>query len=232
MQAQSSWRRLRLGIKRGIDVVVAGGLLVALSPLYFAVYLLVRTKMGRPAIFTQQRPGLFGQPFTVRKFRTMSTITHDNNGNLLLDGERTPPFGHFLRKSSLDELPQLLSVFQGDMSLIGPRPMLMQYLPKYTPEQNRRHDMRPGITGWAQVNGRNTTKFSERFRMDVWYVDNWCLRLDALIMLKTIKRLVQGAGVVTGQAVEEFDDLGFLSPQKLREPKSAGLPDTRVNGDG
>lgn len=211
------WKRFRLGIKRVIDVVVSGGLLVLLSPVYLVIYLLVHVKLGRPAIFTQQRPGLHGEPFMVRKFRTMITETTDAEGRPLNDAERTPPLGLVLRKTSLDELPQLVSVLKGDMSLIGPRPLLMEYLPKYTQEQMRRHDVRPGITGWAQVNGRNNTKFSERFKMDVWYVDNWSLKLDLIILLKTIKRVIGGSGVVTGQSVEEFDDLGFLSSQHPSE---------------
>lgn len=205
------WRRLRLGIKRAIDVIMAGGLLILLAPVYLIVFILVHLRMGRPAIFTQQRPGLHGNPFMVRKFRTMMNQTHDAEGNRLGDAERTPKLGHFLRKTSLDELPQLVSVVKGDMSLVGPRPLLMEYLPKYTPEQMRRHAMRPGITGWAQVNGRNNTRFSERFKMDVWYVDNWSLKLDLIIVMKTIKRVLGGSGVVTGQSVEEFDDLGFLT---------------------
>lgn len=204
------WKRFRLGIKRLADIVISGGLLIALSPVYLAVYVLVRLKMGRPAIFTQVRPGLNGQPFSVRKFRTMITATTDADGRLLGDSERTPALGQMLRKTSLDELPQLVSVLRGDMSLIGPRPLLMEYLPKYTPEQARRHDMRPGITGWAQVNGRNYTRFSERFRLDVWYVDNWSLLLDARILFKTVLNVARGSGVVTGQSVEDFDDVGFL----------------------
>ncbi len=204
------WKRFRLGIKRLIDIVIAGVLLVGLSPVYLAVYLLVWARMGRPVIFTQERPGLHGKPFLVRKFRTMTTATTDANGRPLGDAERTPPLGQTLRKTSLDELPQLVSVLRGDMSLVGPRPLLMEYLPKYTPEQARRHDMRPGITGWAQVNGRNYTRFSERFRLDVWYVDNWSLMLDARILWKTVINVVRGSGVVTGQSVEDFDDVGFL----------------------
>lgn len=210
----SSWKRIRLKVKRAIDIVIAGGLLLVLSPVYLAVYVLVRIKMGSPAIFTQQRPGLHGQPFMVRKFRTMTAATTDLEGRPLGDAERTPQLGITLRKTSLDELPQLVSVLRGDMSLIGPRPLLMEYLPKYTAEQKRRHDMRPGITGWAQVNGRNNTRFSERFKLDVWYVDHWSLKLDAIILLKTIKRVIGGSGVVTGQKVEDFDDLGFLTRDK------------------
>lgn len=206
----SAWRRFRLGIKRAIDIVIAGGLLFICSPVYLAVYLLILLRMGRPVMFRQERPGLHGQVFTVQKFRTMITQTH-KDGRKLTDAERVSRLGRFLRKSSLDELPQLLNVLRGDMSLVGPRPLLVSYLEKYTPEQMRRHEVRPGITGWAQVNGRNNTRFSERFVMDVWYVDNWSLTLDFLIILKTIKRVVRGSGVVTGQAYGEFDDLGFLA---------------------
>lgn len=217
------WKRFRLSIKRAIDVLVAGGALLILSPVYLVIYVLVNIKMGRPAIFTQQRPGLHGDPFMVRKFRTMINATHDEEGNRLGDAQRTPKLGHFLRKTSLDELPQLVSVLRGDMSLIGPRPLLMSYLPQYTPEQMRRHEMRPGITGWAQVNGRNNTKFSERFKLDVWYVDNWSLTLDAKILLTTIKRVIRGSGVVTGQSAEDFDDLGFLKPKPTPQSDSREL---------
>lgn len=136
------------------------------------------------------------------------------DGRRLGDEERVGRLRGLLGKTSLDELPQLWNVLRGDVSLIGPTPLLVEYLPQNTPEQMRRHDMRSGITGWAQVNGRNTTKFSERFMMDVWYVDNWCLQLDLIIILKTIKRVIRGSGVVTGQSVEGFDDPGFLSPGK------------------
>lgn len=219
---QNPWRRFRLGIKRGLDIVISVAALIVLSPVYVATYLLVLLKMGSPAIFTQMRPGLHGEPFMVRKFRTMVVATTDESGNLLGDAERTPKLGHILRKTSLDELPQLISVLRGDMSLIGPRPLLMEYLDQYTPEQARRHDMRPGITGWAQVNGRNTTRFSERFVMDVWYVDNWSLLLDFKIILKTIKRVAGGSGVVTGQTYGEFDDLGFLKHRTTQAIRGAG----------
>lgn len=204
------WKRFRLGIKRAIDVLVAGGLLIILSPVYIAVYLAIKIRLGEPVIFKQERPGHHGKIFTVQKFRTMM-LRSEVDGRRLRDEERIGRMGRLLRKTSLDELPQLINVLKGEMSLVGPRPLLVEYLPKYTPEQMRRHDMPPGITGWAQVNGRNTTKFSERFKMDVWYVDNWSLKLDLIIVLKTIKRVFGGSGVVTGQSVEEFDDLGFLS---------------------
>jgi lipopolysaccharide/colanic/teichoic acid biosynthesis glycosyltransferase len=137
-------------------------------------------------------------------------VSDSVDGRRLTDAERIGRLGTFLRKTSLDELPQLLNVLRGDMSLVGPRPLLIEYLDKYTSEQARRHEMRPGITGWAQVNGRNYTKFSERFRLDVWYVDNWSLMLDARILWRTVLNVVRGSGVVTGQSVEDFDDVGFL----------------------
>lgn len=210
------WRRLRLGIKRAIDIVVAGGLLIVLSPVYLAVYVAILVRLGTPVIFQQKRPGLHGEIFTVQKFRTMM-IRSEVDGRKLTDEERIGRLGRLLRKTSLDELPQLWNVLRGDMTLVGPRPLLVEYLPQYTAEQMRRHDMRPGITGWAQVNGRNNTRFSERFKMDVWYVDNWSLTLDAVIVLKTIKRVARGSGVVTGQSVEDFDDLGFLKPKPERD---------------
>lgn len=214
---QHPWRCLRLGIKRVIDIVVAGGLLFVLFPAYVAIYLIVRFKMGQPAIFTQVRPGLDGRLFIVHKFRTMMVATTDVEGHLLGDAERTPKLGHFLRKTSLDELPQLISVLRGDMSLIGPRPLLMEYLDQYSPEQARRHQMRPGITGWAQVNGRNHTRFSERFRLDVWYIDHWSLTLDAKILWRTVRYVTHGSGVITGQNVMTVDDVGFNKPQGKTE---------------
>jgi lipopolysaccharide/colanic/teichoic acid biosynthesis glycosyltransferase len=204
------WKRFRLGIKRVIDIVISAALLVMLSPVYVTVYLLIRLRLGNPVLFQQERPGLHGEIFTVQKFRTMMK-RETEDGRRLTDSERIGRLGKFLRKTSLDELPQLINVLRGDMSLVGPRPLLIEYLPKYTPEQARRHDMRPGITGWAQVNGRNYTKFSERFRLDVWYVDNWSLTLDARILWMTIVNVVRGSGVVTGQSVEDFDDVGFLT---------------------
>jgi lipopolysaccharide/colanic/teichoic acid biosynthesis glycosyltransferase len=203
------WKRFRLGIKRLVDILISAALLVVLSPVYVMVYLLIRLRLGTPVLFQQQRPGLNGEIFTVQKFRTMM-VSDCVDGRRLTDAERIGRLGTFLRKTSLDELPQLLNVLRGDMSLVGPRPLLIEYLDKYTSEQARRHEMRPGITGWAQVNGRNYTKFSERFRLDVWYVDNWSLMLDARILWRTVLNVVRGSGVVTGQSVEDFDDVGFL----------------------
>jgi len=161
-------------------------------------------------LFRQQRPGLGGRPFAIYKFRTM-TDARDQQGQLLPDAERLTPFGRFLRSTSLDELPELWNVLQGDMSLVGPRPLLMQYLSRYTPEQARRHEVRPGITGWAQVNGRQTILFSKRLELDIWYVDHVSLSLDLKIILLTIPRAIASHGVVLGQEVTEVDDLGLSS---------------------
>ena len=178
-------------IKRGIDVVGAAIGLLICSPLLAAVALAVRVKLGRPVFYKQIRPGLNGKPFTLIKFRTMREA-YDGQGYLLPDAERLTSFGRFLRSTSLDELPELWNVLSGELSLVGPRPLLVQYLVRYTPEQARRHEMKPGITGWAQINGRNAISWERKFEHDVWYVDNWSLRLDVMIigltMVKVLKR--------------------------------------------
>jgi lipopolysaccharide/colanic/teichoic acid biosynthesis glycosyltransferase len=178
---------------------------VLLLPVSAVVALLVRVKLGRPVLFRQRRPGLQGRPFAMIKFRSM-TDRRDATGKLLPDADRLPPFGRFLRSTSLDELPELVNVIKGDMSLVGPRPLLMQYLDRYTPEQRRRHDVRPGITGWAQVNGRNAIGWEEKFAYDVWYVDHLSLRLDMKIIFMTLHKLVKRDGISqAGQATaEEF----------------------------
>ncbi len=193
-------------IKRLFDFTVAALALLLLSPLLGLLALLVRLKLGSPVLFRQQRPGLHGKPFTLSKFRTM-TDKRDAQGNLLPDAERLTKFGKFLRASSLDELPELWNVLKGEMSLVGPRPLLMQYLPLYTPEQARRHVVRPGITGWAQVNGRNALTWEEKFALDVWYVDNLSFWLDVKILwltvVKTLKREgISQAGQATMRAFE------------------------------
>ncbi len=180
--------------KRAFDVSVASVLLVLLSPVIAVVALLVRVGMGRPVLFRQQRPGRDGRPFSVLKFRTMID-QRDANGDLLPDEARLTAVGRFLRRTSLDELPELVNVLRGDMSLVGPRPLLMDYLPRYTPEQMRRHDVRPGITGWAQVNGRNALTWDEKFALDVWYVDHHTLRLDIDILKRTVGEVLGGRGV-------------------------------------
>ena len=174
---------------------VFGILLVALltAPALLLV-LLVRVKLGPPVFFTQTRPGLHGQPFQMIKFRTMTNARADN-GTLLPDCERLTCFGCFLRSTSLDELPELLNVLKGEMSLVGPRPLLMDYLPLYSPEQSRRHEVKPGITGWAQVNGRNAISWEEKFQLDVWYVDHQSFWLDMKILFLTVKRVFQRSGI-------------------------------------
>ena len=180
--------------KRLFDVLVAGAALVALSPLILATAIAVRLAMGSPVLFRQVRPGLGGRPFKLVKFRTMLNAV-DASGKPLSDAERLTRFGRFLRASSLDELPQPWNVLPGDMSLVGPRPLLMQYLPLYSAEQARRHEVRPGLTGWSQVNGRNALGWDEKFDLDVWYVDNRSFALDLKIVLKTALQLLRPRGV-------------------------------------
>jgi lipopolysaccharide/colanic/teichoic acid biosynthesis glycosyltransferase len=208
-RAGSLARRLGLAAKRAIDVAGAATALVALSPVLGAASVAVAATMGRPVFFRHTRPGLHGRPFTMFKLRTMRAPRPGEAVYFRTDEERLTPLGRFLRKSSIDELPELWNVLRGDMSLVGPRPLLMEYLPRYTPEQMRRHELRPGITGWAQVNGRQTIKFSERLGHDVWYVDHWSLGLDLRILAMTVGRVVQSEGVIPGQSVDEVDDLGL-----------------------
>ena len=181
-------------IKRLMDILGSGAGLVLLSPLLLIVAILVRVKLGSPVFFRQQRPGLHGKPFTLVKFRTM-TDERDEKGNLLPDEVRLTRFGQFLRSTSIDELPELWNVFVGDMSLVGPRPLLMQYLDRYTPEQARRHEVKPGITGWAQVNGRNALSWEEKFKLDVWYVDHFSFWLDVRILFATFLKVLRREGI-------------------------------------
>ncbi len=192
-------------IKRAFDLVASLLALILLSPLLGLIVLTVRLTMGSSALFRQVRPGLRGEPFTIYKFRTM-TNARDAQGNLLPDAERLTPFGRFLRSASLDELPEFLNVLKGDMSLVGPRPLLMQYLDRYTPEQMSRHEVKPGITGWAQVNGRNALTWEQKFALDVWYVDNRSLWLDVKIIALTAWKILKREGISQpGQAtMEEF----------------------------
>ena len=176
------------------DRVMAAVLLLLFSPILIVVAIVVRIRMGSPIVFTQLRPGQHGTIFKVYKFRTM-TSDCDAEGNLLSDEERLIPLGQFLRKASLDEFPQLFNVLRGDMSFVGPRPLLVRYLERYSPEQARRHDVRPGITGWAQINGRNALTWDEKFRLDLWYVDNWSLWLDLKILLLTVKKVIKQEGI-------------------------------------
>jgi lipopolysaccharide/colanic/teichoic acid biosynthesis glycosyltransferase len=199
--------------KRLFDLLVAGLALFLLGPLIALVALLVRLRLGSPVIFRQERPGLNGQIFTIRKFRTM-TDACDAEGNLLPDEQRLTAFGRWLRSSSLDELPELWNVLTGEMSLVGPRPLHTAYLAIYTPEQARRHEVRPGITGWAQVNGRNGQTWEQRFQYDVWYVDNCSFWLDLAIIWRTISVVLTGAGV----SAEGHATMPPLTAQAPKQP--------------
>ena len=181
-------------LKRTFDVVAASLGLIILSPVMAFLAWKIRKKLGSPVLFKQIRPGLNGKPFEMVKFRTMRDAK-DDEGRPLPDSERMTSFGSFLRSSSLDELPELWNVLKGEMSLVGPRPLLMEYLPLYTPEQYRRHDVRPGITGWAQINGRNSLSWEDKFKLDTWYVENRTLRLDIKIILMTLKKVLIREGI-------------------------------------
>lgn len=196
--------------KRTIDILASGGALIILSvPMAVVTIWLHFANKGAGAFFLQERPGKNGKIFKVVKFKTM-TDDRDANGKLLPDAVRLTKVGRFVRSTSIDELPQLWNVFKGDMSLIGPRPLLVQYLPLYSPEQARRHEVRPGITGWAQVNGRNFLPFSKRFEMDVWYVDNCSFLLDVKIVLFSIKNVLLRKDISIGNHISrDADDLGF-----------------------
>lgn len=175
-------------LKRLFDIIFASVGLIVFSPIYLLLYILIRKNLGHPVLFKQQRPGLHGEPFYLYKYRSMKEAFGDN-GEPLPDEQRLTNFGKKLRSSSLDELPSLLNVLKGEMSLVGPRPLLMRYLDRYNDEQKRRHNVRPGVTGWAQVNGRNAISWEEKFKLDVWYVDNRSLFLDIKIILMTIKKV-------------------------------------------
>lgn len=192
-------------LKRLLDFVVALLALVLLSPLLFLLAVWIRLTMGSPVLFRQTRPGLHGRPFAMYKFRTMADA-RDPEGNLLPDEQRLTRFGRFLRSTSLDELPELINVLKGEMSLVGPRPLLMKYLDRYTPEQFRRHEVRPGITGWAQINGRNAIPWEEKFKLDIWYVDHQSLWLDLKILLLTLLKVFRREGIGHGlqETMPEF----------------------------
>ena len=180
----------RVSLKRLLDVCIAAIALVVLAPVMLVTALVVRVSLGSPIFFRQQRPGLRGVPFTILKFRTMRHMAGAQS-----DEARLAPIGRLLRSLSLDELPELLNVITGDMSLVGPRPLLVQYLDRYTPEQMRRHDVRPGITGWTQVNGRNALTWEQKFALDVWYVDHRSMRLDLRILWMTVRSVLRGEGI-------------------------------------
>ena len=181
-------------VKRLLDIIIAAAALVLLSPVLLLLAWQIRRKLGTPVLFRQVRPGRGGIPFVMYKFRTMRDAA-DENGRPLPDVERLTPFGRKLRAASLDELPELWNVLKGNMSLVGPRPLLMEYLPLYNAEQRRRHLVRPGITGWAQVNGRNAISWPEKFRLDVWYVENRSLLLDIKILFLTVKKVLDRSGI-------------------------------------
>ena len=197
---------IRSLIKRCIDLVLSTGAVVLLSPILVAVASIVRLQMGAPVLYSHIRPGRGGLPFKIFKFRTM-TDARNADRNLLPDADRLTPLGRFLRATSLDELPELINIIKGDMSIVGPRPLLMQYLDCYSPEQARRHEVRPGLTGWAQVNGRNAISWEEKFKLDVWYVDNQSFGLDLKIIVLTVLKVIKREGIAAdGEAtMHEFN---------------------------
>lgn len=181
-------------LKRAFDLVVAGLALILLALPILLLHLLVRWRLGSPALFIQERPGLHGKIFRIYKFRTM-TGARDGQGRLLPDAQRLVPFGQFLRSTSLDELPGLLNVIRGEMSLVGPRPLLVEYLGRYSPEQARRHEVKPGVTGWTQVNGRNALTWEDKFNLDIWYVDHQSFLLDLKILWMTLVKVLRRDGI-------------------------------------
>ncbi|MCX7817487.1 MAG: sugar transferase [Syntrophales bacterium] len=181
-------------LKRTFDLFFAILLFIFLSPAILSIALMVYLFMGKPVLFKQLRPGKHGKAFFLYKFRTMTDV-RDEKGNLLPDSLRLTPLGKFLRKTSLDELPQLINVIKGELSFVGPRPLLMEYLPRYSPEQARRHEVKPGITGWAQIHGRNAITWEEKFKLDVWYVDNWSFWLDLKILWQTVIEVARQRGI-------------------------------------
>lgn len=193
-----------------LDKTLSILLIMLLSPIIVTLVVLIRIKLGNPVLFSQIRPGLKGKPFKINKFRTMKN-TVDNNGDLLPDTQRITRFGSFLRSSSLDELPELWNVLKGEMSLVGPRPLLMEYLPLYNDEQMYRHNMLPGITGWAQVNGRNSLSWEEKFKLDLWYINNQSLWLDCKILLMTLKKVLTRDGITAE---------GHVTAEKFKGNKS------------
>jgi len=203
--------------KRLFDLTLATFVLIVFSPLLAGIVALVRAKLGRPVLFRQIRPGLHGKPFTIYKFRTM-TDERDAAGNLLPDEKRLTRLGKLMRSTSLDELPELINVIKGEMSIVGPRPLLMQYLDRYTPEQSRRHEVKPGLTGWAQVNGRNAISWEEKFKLDVWYVDNQSIWLDLMIIANTIKKVVIREGINFGgeATMHEFNPAKLEATSEIK----------------
>jgi sugar transferase EpsL len=207
--------------KRMLDVIVSGAAMILLWPLFALAALAIWANMGRPVLFRQARAGYRAKPFTPLKFRTMSEAC-DSEGNLLPDPDRLTRLGSFLRRWSLDELPQLWNVFKGEMSLVGPRPLLMEYLERYTSEQARRHDVKPGLTGWAQLHGRQDLLFSKRFEMDVWYVDHRGFLLDLKLIFTTLLRLHRLSAAGPNPDGDKTDDMGLFA--LIRKPRKKGDP--------
>jgi len=205
-------------LKRGFDIAASAIALVLLSLLILVLALLVRSRLGSPIFFRQQRPGLGAKPFEVVKFRTM-TGEVGSDGALLPDADRLPPFGRWLRSTSLDELPELWNVLRGEMSLVGPRPLHIYYLPRYSPSQARRHEVRPGLTGWAQVNGRNAISWDEKFALDVWYVDNRTFLLDMKIILITVGKILRRDGISGEGEATMSEFMGAAATHPLENPK-------------
>jgi sugar transferase EpsL len=204
----------RAATKRVLDVAVSSIGLLVLSPFFLLVAVAIRIRFEKPILFRQRRPGSGGRLFTLYKFRTMNDAK-DSGGRLLPDDERLQPLGQFLRKTSLDETPELINVLKGDMSLVGPRPLLIEYLDLYTPDQARRHLVKPGITGWAQVNGRNALTWDEKFALDLWYVDNWTIGLDLKILWMTLVKVLKREGIsADGHATMP----PFVGTQETTEP--------------
>jgi len=204
-------------MKRSFDIIISAALLVLLSPFFFTVALLIRLQLGSPIIFQQSRPGFNEKLFTLYKFRTMNN-EKNNSGEFLPDHQRLHSFGAFLRRYSLDEIPQLVNVLKGDLSLVGPRPLLIEYLPLYTEEQARRHLVKPGITGWAQINGRNAITWEEKFKLDIWYVDNQTFFLDMKIVWITFIKVLKSEGVNYSEHVsmERFTGTHVLEREEVQ----------------
>jgi lipopolysaccharide/colanic/teichoic acid biosynthesis glycosyltransferase len=209
---------MRHFIKRLFDIISSAAGLIAISPLLVVLAVLVRLKLGSPILFRQQRPGLGGKAFVIYKFHTM-TDQRDTSGNLLPDEQRLPAFGRFLRSTSFDELPELFNVLKGDMSIVGPRPLMMKYLDRYSPQQARRHEVKPGITGWAQINGRNAISWEDKFKFDVWYVDNWTFWLDMKIILKSIWMVIAREGITQQGRATTDEFMGTPQNDTVEHPQ-------------
>jgi sugar transferase EpsL len=210
-------------LKRLFDLYIATFTFSIMCPILIIIGSGIAINIGFPVLFVQQRPGRNGKPFKLYKFRTM-TDARDMNGDLLADAERLTPFGHFLRTTSLDELPELINIIKGDMSIVGPRPLLMQYLDRYSPEQARRHEVKPGLTGWAQINGRNAISWEEKFKLDVWYVDNQSFWLDLKIIALTIGKVIRREGISQAGEATMHEFMGTQSRKgakiKNNQPKA------------